>query len=160
MMVYDSLKALDYLVTRSEVDIGRVGTLGMSMGSTMAWWLAALDTRLKVCVDICGLTDFQSLLENKGLDLHGLYYYVPGLLKEFDTASINSLIAPRAHLALAGNLDSLTPAEGLDKIDAILKKVYAEKGNPTGWQLNRYNVAHHETKEMRQTALNFLRKYL
>jgi dienelactone hydrolase len=35
-MVYDSLHALDYLAARPDVDSHRVGTLGMSMGSTMA----------------------------------------------------------------------------------------------------------------------------
>ena len=71
MMVYDSLRAVDYLVTRADVDAGRIGTIGMSMGSTMGWWLAALDERVKVCVDICCLTDFEALLEEKGLEGHG-----------------------------------------------------------------------------------------
>src|SRR5437762_1421994 len=52
MMVYDSLRALDFLVDRPDVDPHRIGTLGMSMGSTMAWWLAALDPRITVTVDI------------------------------------------------------------------------------------------------------------
>ncbi len=46
MMVYDSYKAVDYLASRPEVDPSRIATLGMSMGSTMAWWLAALDPRI------------------------------------------------------------------------------------------------------------------
>ena len=67
MMVYDSLRAMDWLVARPEVDAARVATLGMSMGSTMAWWLAALDERVKVTVDICCLTDFDTLVAKKGL---------------------------------------------------------------------------------------------
>jgi len=43
MMVDDSLRALDWLLQAPGVDPHRVGTLGMSMGSTMAWWLATLD---------------------------------------------------------------------------------------------------------------------
>ena len=43
MMVYDNLRALDYLVAREDVDETRTATLGISMGSTMAWWTAALD---------------------------------------------------------------------------------------------------------------------
>ena len=42
------------------------------MGSTMAWWLGALDERIKVTVDINCLTDFQALLARKALSLHGL----------------------------------------------------------------------------------------
>ena len=94
MMVYDSLKAIDYLVQREDVDPARIGTLGLSMGSTMAWWVAALDTRVKVCIDLCCLTDYQALMEARGLDGHGIYYYVPSLLKYFTTAEINALIVP------------------------------------------------------------------
>jgi acetyl esterase/lipase len=160
MMVYDSLRALDFLLDRPEVDAARIGTLGMSMGSTMAWWLAALDERVRATVDINCLTDFQSLLARKALSLHGVYYYVPALLKHFTTAQINALIAPRAHLALAGLQDDLTPVEGLDIIDAELTRVYAGLGHPERWSLLRYDVAHQETPEGREAALAFLRQHL
>jgi dienelactone hydrolase len=161
MMVFDSLRAIDYLVTRDDVDAGRIGTLGLSMGSTMAWWTAALDERVKVCVDICCLTDFQALVETNGLDGHGVYYYVPRLLKHFTTSQINGLISPRPHLALAGNKDALTPPKGLDRIDAELKKVYAADGAPDGaWKLFRQDVGHTETPEMRAEVVKFLERWL
>ena len=160
MMVYDSLRAVDYLVSRPDVDAARLGTLGISMGSTMAWWLAALDERIKVTVDICCLTDFQTLLARKGLSFHGVYYYVPRLLKHFTTAQINALIAPRPHLGLAGLQDKLTPVEGLDIIDRELQGVYKRAGKPEHWQLLRYDVGHEETAEGRQAILAFLQRFL
>lgn len=160
MMVYDSVRALDWLVTRPDVDTSRIGTLGISMGSTMAWWLAALDERVKVTVDICCLTDFHTLLAKKHLSRHGVYYYVPSLLKHFTTAEINALIAPRAHLGLAGLQDELTPVEGLDIIDRELTKVYAEAGHPDRWQLLRYDVGHMETPEGRQAIVEWLKTHL
>lgn len=150
MMVYDSLKAVDYLHTRPDVDTDRLGTVGMSMGSSSAQWVAALDPRLKVAVDICCLTDWHTLVEVGGLKGHGIYYYVPDLLNHFTTAQLNALIAPRAHLSLAGNLDPLTPVAGLDKVDAELKQVYAAAGKPEHWKLLRYDVGHQETPEMRE----------
>ncbi len=160
MMVYDSLRAMDFLVQRADVDPARVATLGISMGSTMAWWLAALDERVKVTVDICCLTDFHTLIAKKNLSAHGVYYYVPGLLKHFTTAQINALIAPRAHLGLAGLQDKLTPVEGLDLIDTELKRVYAEQGHPERWKLLRYDVGHQETAEGRQEIVAFLKTHL
>jgi dienelactone hydrolase len=158
MMVYDSLRATDFLVQRADVDASRIGTLGISMGSTMAWWLAALDERIKVTVDICCLTDFHTLLAKKWLAGHGFYYYVPGLLKKFTTAQINELIAPRAHLALAGLQDKLTPVEGLDIIERELTRVYAKQ--PERWKLLRYDVGHMETPEGRQEIVAFLQRFL
>ena len=111
-------------------------------------------------MDICCLTDFQALIDTGHLAGHGIYYYVPGLLKHFTTAGINALIAPRAHLALAGTLDPLTPAAGLDRIDGELRAVYAAAGRPEAWQLARYPVGHQETPEMRAAAVDWLRRFL
>lgn len=160
MMVYDSLKALDYLVAREDVDPSRVATLGISMGSTMAWWLAALDERVVATVDICCLTDLHTFLREHSLGGHGIYYYVPGLLNHFTTSDINALIAPRAHLALAGLQDKLTPPEGLDVIDANLRRVYAEWGVPENWKLLRYDTGHMETLEGRAEIVAFLQSHL
>jgi acetyl esterase/lipase len=160
MMVYDSLRAIDYLASRPDVDPDRLGTMGISMGSTMAWWVAALDTRIRVCVDLCCLTDFQTLIDTRGLDGHGIYYYVPGLLKQFTTAQINALIAPRPHLSLAGNFDPLTPPAGLDRIDAELRLVYQAQGAPDAWKLARYETGHFETAAMRAEILSFLQTWL
>jgi dienelactone hydrolase len=160
MMVYDSIRALDWLLTRGDVDGSRVATLGMSMGSSMAQWLGALDDRVKVTVDICCLTEYHTLLAEKGLEGHGIYNYVPGLLKEFTASDVNALIAPRAHLGLAGTKDALTPLAGLDIIDRELKAAYAEAGHPERWRLLRYDVGHQETAEGRQEILAFLRSHL
>lgn len=160
MMVYDNLRALDYLETREDVDAKRIGTMGMSMGSTMAWWLAALDERIKVCVDLCCLTDFQALIEEKGLNLHGIYYYVPDLLNHFTTSQINGLISPRPHFGLAGRFDPLTPLKGLEKIDKDLKEIYQQDGAPDAWQLRIYDVGHLESPAMRQDIMAFFTKWL
>jgi dienelactone hydrolase len=160
MMVYDSLRALDYLSSRPDVDRSRLATLGLSMGSTMAWWVGALERRVKAVVDICCLTDFQALIDSRGLDGHGIYYYVPSLLRHFTTAGINALIAPRPHLSLAGNLDPLTPPAGLDRIDREMKQLYSSLGAPDAWRLVRSETGHFETARMRAEVLSFLEKWL
>jgi dienelactone hydrolase len=159
-MVYDSLRAVDWLVTRADVDGTRLATLGMSMGSSMAQWLAALDERIKVAIDISCLVDYETLIAKKGLGGHGVYYYVPRLLKHFSASDINALIAPRAHLSLAGLQDRLAPAEGLDVIDRALQARYRELGAADRWKIVRYDVGHLETPEGRQEAIAFLQRFL
>ena len=160
LMVYDNLRALDYLVSRRDVDARRLGALGMSMGSTLSWWTAALDERIAAVADICCMTDFHSLLERRGLDEHGIYYFVPGLLKHFTTAKIQALICPRPHLSLAGEFDPLTPAEGLDRVDRQMKQLYGRAGAAGAWRLSRYKVGHLETAAMRAEVLAFFHKTL
>ncbi len=160
MMVYDSLRALDYLATRPDVDPNRIGTIGMSMGSTMAQWLGALDKRVRTVVDICCLGEYQALLETGGVAGHGFYYFVPGIMRHFTMARINALIAPRAHLALAGERDALTPRAGLNAINRHLRTAYREAQASHAWRLEQYPVGHRETPTMRAHALAWLDRNL
>lgn len=126
----------------------------------MAWWLAALDERIRVCIDIAGQVEAKTLIHQRGLDHHGFYSYVPGLLKAFETADIQSLIVPRPHLSLVGDQDRMTPYEGLEIIDERLKTLYAEAGKPEQWQMGRYPCGHKETAGMRHELREFLMRYL
>ncbi|QFK71227.1 prolyl oligopeptidase family serine peptidase [Pradoshia sp. D12] len=159
-MVYDSLRGLDYLVEREDVDSSRIATLGMSMGGLMSWWLAALDTRIRICIDIAAQVEANTLIACRGLDHHGFYSYVPGLLKYFQTSEIQSLIAPRHHLSLVGTDDKLTPLAGLDIIDDELKSVYDKAGFSEYWKMIRYMCGHIETSGMREDVLMFLKNHL
>lgn len=160
MMVYDSMRAIDYLHTRDDVDTNRIGTLGISMGGLMAWWLSALDERIKVCIDLCSLADFQAVIDTDALRRHGIYYYVPGIMKHFTTTSINALIAPRPHLSLAGHQDDLIPKVGTEKIDQEMQAIYRDAGAPEAWKFSGYDVGHEETPGMRQEVEAWLKKYL
>jgi dienelactone hydrolase len=156
MMVFDSLKALEYLRSRSEVDPRSIVALGMSMGAAMSVWVSALDEGVRACVDICGQTDGEALIEARGLDHHGIYYYVPGLLKRFSMAKIDGLIAPRPHLAIAGDYDRLTPRAGLDRIGREVELIYQGMGAGEAWRLRRFPIGHYETAETRQAVAEFL----
>lgn len=160
LMVFDSLAALDYLVRRPDVDGRRIAALGISMGSTMSYWTAALDDRVRVVVELCCLTEWEELIASRGLDEHGLYYYVPGLLKAFRTIDLLELIAPRPFLSLAGNQDPLTPPRGLDLLDRALKKLYRARGAPEAWKMVREDHGHFETETMRRAALEWLERWL
>lgn len=158
MMLHDSLHALDWFAAQPWIDARRLGTIGISMGSTMAWWAAALDPRLAACVDICCLTDFHVFDQTS--TMHAPGWYVPGILDRFTTAEVNALIAPRPHLSFAGLQDVYTPVAGLDRVDAELTRVYAALGVPGNWRLERYDVPHEETPQMRAHALDFLAQHL
>jgi dienelactone hydrolase len=156
MMMFDEMRALDYLASRPEVDEQRLGVLGMSMGATKAWWLAALDPRVKVCIDVCCLTDFEELIRMHGIKEHAIFYYVPSLLKSFQTADINELTVPRAHLSLNGRLDPLTPPAGVEKIRDRLVPLYAKHGKETDCRIELFDCAHVELPAMREVILEWM----
>ena len=160
MMMFDEFRALSYLAGRPEVDPQRLGVTGMSMGSTKAWWLGALDPRVKLTIDLCCLTDFESLIAAHGLSGHGIYYFVPSLLKEFDTAGINELIVPRPHLSVNGRKDDLTPPAGVEKIREKLLSLYRQYGREEDCRIELFDCAHEETTAMRSMILDWMRRYL
>jgi hypothetical protein len=156
MMMFDEFRAVDYLASRPEVDAHRLGVLGMSMGATKAWWLAALDPRVRVCMDVCCLTDFQELIRLHNLFHHGIYYFVPSLLKHFQTAQINELIVPRAHLSVNGRLDELTPPAGVEKIRDYLLPLYQKYGKAEDCHIELFECPHWELPEMRALILGWM----
>ncbi len=160
MMLYDEIKALDYLLARPEADPKRVGVFGLSMGATKAWWLSALDTRITVCLDLCCMTDFDELMKANNLKGHGIYYYVPSLLKYFDTKTINELIVPRPHVSLNGRFDDLTPPKGVEKVRDYLLPLYQKFGKAEDCRIELFDCAHEELPEMRAIILKWLDKYL
>jgi hypothetical protein len=62
MMLRDEQCLLDYLATRAELDMTRVGATGMSMGCTRAWWLAAIDERMHSIVGVACFTRYTEFL--------------------------------------------------------------------------------------------------
>lgn len=160
MMMFDEFRALSYLASRPEVDASRLGALGMSMGSTKAWWLAALDPRVRACMDVCCLTDYDSLIAANGLSGHGVYYFVPSLLKHFSTAEINELIVPRPRLSVNGRQDPLTPPAGVEKVRDHLMPLYREYGHEEDCHIELFDCAHVELPEMRNLILAWMDRYL
>lgn len=160
MMLYDNRRMVDYMCQREDIDATRIGTIGMSMGGLMAWWLAALDERIQVTIDICGQVDAHTLIAKRGLDHHGFYSYVPGLLKYYTTLQIQERIVPRPRMSLTGRSDRMCPIEGVEHLASGLREAYQAAGQPEHWQSVLASGGHMETLEMRVAWQQFLARYL
>jgi dienelactone hydrolase len=157
MMLRDDLMALDYLASRPEVDAGRIGVMGMSMGATRAWWLMALDERLKTGVAIACLTRYQNLIKHEMLKAHGIYYFVPNFLTQFDTEAVISLIAPRPAMFLNGGADGGSPEDGIHAIEAAVRPAYRLYGKESDFISVVYpGQGHVFTPEMWQKTLTWM----
>lgn len=161
MFVHDDQVALDYLCTRPEVDVKRIGATGISMGSTRSWWLAALDDRISCAVGVACLTRYENLIRHGQLRQHGVYYYTLGLLDHFDSEAVVALIAPRPFLALNGDLDAGSPADGIRVIEAQVSKVYAAVGAKDRFRSELYaDTGHVFTAKMRKEMLAWFDRWL
>lgn len=134
MLLRDDLIALDYLASRPEVDASRIGVTGMSMGATRTWWLMALDDRLRTGVAIACMTRYQNLILHGHIFEHDIGYFVPGLLKHFDTEAVIALIAPRPVLFQTGDRDGGSPVDGIRAIESAVRPVYRLYGRDGDFQ--------------------------
>jgi len=155
--VHDTLAAFEWMCAQPLLAGLPSAVLGLSMGSTMAVWAAALQPAMDACLEMCGLAEFDSLLASGHHDLHGEYFFVPGLKRDFSAAEIAALIAPRLHLSLVGHDDPLTPPAGVASVDRTLRDAYSLLQRPAAWQQRTFPAGHQETLEMRTLILGKLR---
>lgn len=161
MQLRDEQIALDYLLSRPEVDPDRIGVQGMSMGSTRAWWLAAVDDRIKAVVGVACFTRYEELIQQRELRAHGIYYFVPGMLNHFDTEAVMGLIAPRPFLVLTGDSDRGSPISGMKVLEEKLQDVYSLYGENKNFHSIIYpETGHVYTDEMKMEMLQWFEKHL
>jgi dienelactone hydrolase len=149
----------DVLTENFAVDAKRIGTLGLSMGATHAFWLGALEPRIKAVAHLCAFADLGMLVRSGAHDLHGIYMMVPGLIQAMSTGQIAGLVAPRPQLVCLGAEDPLTPEEARMIALAELEKAYA-KADEQLEILVENNSGHKETVAMRQKVMAFLTRQL
>jgi dienelactone hydrolase len=163
MMLRDDLSALDYLCSRPEVDAQRIGVTGISMGSTRSWWIMALDDRPRAAVCVGCMTRYEELIRAGMLKAHGIYYFVPGMLKHFDTESVIALGAPRPMLFMTGDQDSGSPTDGVRHIGDIVSQVYALHGKDAMAQFENTiypGVGHVYLPEMWEKTVKWLDRWV
>ena len=98
-VLHDIDVALDYLVTRPEVDQNRIGFIGHSYGGRMAIWATAFAERIRAAVSNCGCVNYKdSLTRDVGIQME---FCVPGILNLGDVEDVLRLAAPRALLIQA-----------------------------------------------------------
>ena len=148
---FELLRALD------GVDASRVSVFGFSMGATQAFWLAALEPRIRAVAHACCFADLAHLVASGADDLHGIYMTVPGLINAIGTGAIAGLAAPRRQLICIGARDPLTPPDAVAHALAEVRASYARAGAGSALEVHvSAETGHVETPAMRAAVLQFL----
>ena len=160
-MLAEQVAALDWLSARPDVDAARVATLGISMGGTLAWWMAAIDPRIRAAASLCCFADMACLIETGNHDGHGQYMTVPGLLAHASTGEVAGLAAPRPQLHCVGLADWSTPERCFTAARRDLETAYARAGAADAAEFHvEPEIGHAETPAMRARVLEFLGRHL
>ncbi len=159
IMFHGDRIAVDYLLTRAEVDPQRIGCMGLSIGGFRSAHLFALDPRIKVGVVAGWMTTYKMQLFNK-LRWHTWMIYVPRQLEFFDLPDVTSLNAPNPLMVINCEQDQLYPLEAMQAADKKLAAIYKKMQAEDRYQCNYYDVPHSLNVGMQDDAIAWLEKWL
>jgi dienelactone hydrolase len=125
--VWDVMRTIDYIATRSELDQSRVGCMGISGGGTITVFSTALDQRIRVALVSGYLNTFRDSI---GSLAHCIDNYVPGILKSAEMYEVAGLIAPRPLFVESGEKDNIFPIRASIESFEEVKKIYSVFGVP------------------------------
>src|SRR5262245_56318450 len=101
MQVYDNRRAVDYLLTRPEVDGDRLGITGASGGGNQTMYAGTLDERFGAVVPVCSVGTYQAYLHAACCVCEVL----PGALRFAEEGDVLALVAPRALMVVYATQD-------------------------------------------------------
>ena len=156
--IWDGMRALDYLLSRPEVDPARVGCTGNSGGGTHTAYLAALDDRIKVAAPSCYITSWGRMLESLGPQ--DAEQSIPFWLHDrLDFPDYLHAFAPKPYLVLSAIRDFF-PIGGARETFQEAKRIYASVGAEDKLQMFEADDRHGYTAPRRLAAYQWFGRWL
>ncbi len=159
--IWDGIRAVDYLLTRPEVDPDRINITGTSGGGFQAAHIAAIDPRIKVAAPSCYFTALPMRVYNRIFkdpdsdpeqDLYGMISH--GL----DHAGLMLLMYPRPVFVAAAVLDFF-PIEGTRKSFREVADIYSRFGHADRIAMHESYNEHQYSPENQEAAIEFLDRF-
>ncbi|MBI3646082.1 MAG: acetylxylan esterase, partial [Acidobacteriales bacterium] len=156
--IWDGIRALDYLLSRPEVDPARVGITGNSGGGTHTSYIASLDDRIAVAAPSCYITSWRQMLETIGPQ-DGEQVFPGWFEDELDYPDFIYAFAPKPFLMLSAIRDFF-PIGGARETYAEASRVYAAVGAADKLKMFEADDNHGYTKARRMRAYAWLSQWL
>jgi Acetyl xylan esterase (AXE1) len=156
--IWDGIRALDYLLTRPDVDPDRISITGTSGGGFQAAHIAALDRRIKVAAPSCYMTALPMRVYNRIFkdpdsdpeqDLYGM------ISNHLDHAGLLLMMYPRPVFVAAAVLDFF-PIEGTHSTVREITKLYSQFHHQDRIAMTEGYHGHEYSPQNQQAAMDFL----
>ncbi|XEC93281.1 dienelactone hydrolase family protein [Paenibacillus tarimensis] len=125
LRVAEMLGTVDYFSARDDVDPQRIGIVGFSGGSLIAYVSSVLDERIRASV----LIGFPNTFKDSIMAVHHcVCNYTPGILMKAELPELMGLVAPRPLFLESGESDPIFPAAGFMQAVRELEPIYERHG--------------------------------
>lgn len=157
LQVYENMRAVDYLITRPEVDGDRLGITGASGGGNQSMYAGAFDDRFKAVVPVCSVGNYQAYLGAACC----MCEVVPGSLSFTEEWGVLSLTAPRALMVVSATKDAFQFSVGeARKSLELVEPIYQLYGKPQSIRHAIFESRHDYNQPMREAMYGWMTLHL
>ncbi len=150
---WDGIRALDYLLTRPEVDKRHIGVTGNSGGGTMTTWLCGVEQRWTMGAPSCFVTTFRRNMENE-LPQDTEQCPPRSLALDLDHADFLAAMAPKPIIILAKERDYFD-VRGSEETYRRLRRLYRLLGAENNVALFVGPTGHGYSQENREAMYSW-----
>lgn len=156
---WNGMRAIDYLVSRPEVDPKRIGITGISGGGAVSFWVAAADERVAAAAPVSGMGDALFYAGETGVRTHCdciMFYNT----FRWNWGLIPALIAPRPLLFVNSDNDVYFPMAPNERLTLLLVRLYSRFGAGDAVESILSMGGHGYRTDIRRAVYGFFNRYL
>ncbi len=157
-MINDGIRAVDYLISRPEVDSTRIGITGRSGGGTQTAYIAAFDSRILAAAPENYITSFRRLWQSNGPQ-DAEQNFPGGLQSGLEHADLLAVRVPKPTLVLTTTNDIFS-IQGARETIAEVEGVYRFFEAEDQFVWTEDEAGHQSTKSNREAMYAFFQKHL
>lgn len=156
-MTWDGIRAVDYLLTRKEIDPQRIGITGRSGGGTQAAYIAAMDERIYASAPENYITNFQRLIETNGPQ-DAEQNFLHGIAEGLDHGDLLAVRAPKPSLMITTTRDIFS-IQGARETWSEVSKIYEAYAKKNHFSMVEDDAAHASTLKNREAMYAFFQEH-
>jgi hypothetical protein len=157
-MIWDGIRAVDYLLTREEVDPERIGITGRSGGGTQSSYIAAIDERIYASAPEAFITSFTRLFQSIGPQ-DAEQNLFNGIMHGIDHSDLLTVRAPKPTLMITTTNDFFS-IQGAREAEREVSRIFNAYGKPDNFGRAEDIEAHASTSKNREAMYAFFQKHL
>ena len=157
-MIHDGIRAVDYLISRPEVDAARIGITGRSGGGTQAAYIAAFDSRILAAAPENYITSFRRIWQSNGPQ-DAEQNFLGGMQRGLEHADLLTVRAPKPTLVLTTTRDIFS-IQGARETIAEMQGVYRLFEAEDQFRWTEDDAGHQSTQSNREAMYAFFQKHL
>jgi len=157
-MIWDGIRAIDYLDSRPEVDPSRLGVTGRSGGGTQAAYIGAMDPRVTAAAPENYITTFRRLIETQGVQ-DAEQNFLNGIASGIDLPDLLVARAPRPTLMITTTRDMFSIQGAREARDEVAR-AFKALGREGDFLMVEDDAPHASTLKNREALYAFFRKAL